>query len=75
MNGKDFETLWEAISVLEAQELISLLPIFDWPNMDKAGREKLHSRLYRIAYPKMLDSKPEEIKPDDFAKLLRGLNG
>ena len=65
--------MWQAITVIEAQEQLKLLNALDWPNMKKENRTKLHKELSKLAYP---DSKVKKsITTKDLSKLLGGRNG
>lgn len=43
--------MWEAITMIEAQEQLKLLSALDWPHMKRQQRQKLHKELYNKAYP------------------------
>ena len=51
-----FYTLWQSITVIEAQEILMQLKISDWPNMKDNDRQKFHRDLHRAAYPKTKES-------------------
>lgn len=63
------ESLWNNISVIEAQEQMKKLTVADWPNMKKSSRSKLHKDLYSQAYPTHLRKK-NYVSADDLAKVL-----
>lgn len=64
--------LWEMITMIEAQNLLGQLVLFDWPNMDKNKREKAHKKLYKLAYPSTFNKESKELTPETLAKILRG---
>ena len=63
------ESLWNNISVIEAQEQMKKLTVADWPNMKKSSRSKLHKDLHNQAYPTHLRKK-NYVTPEDLAKVL-----
>lgn len=63
------EKLWECITMIEAQEQLKEFVAFDWPNMKKAQRTKLHKDLYNQAYPNQLKKK-NYITIEDLGKVL-----
>ena len=67
------ETLWLAITQIEAQEILSKLSVADWPNMKKEARAKRHRDLFKMAYPEKNSKKA--ITPNDLARILGGKNG
>lgn len=63
--------LWDCITVIEAQNLLTSLTIADWPNMKKEGREKLHRSLSRKAYPDTFKGK-KKVSLEELDKILKG---
>lgn len=51
------DKMWEAITMIEAQEQLKQLSVMDWPNMKKDKRQKMHKELHRQAYPKSMTAK------------------
>lgn len=51
MSADDFNDLWEAITVIEAQEILTALRVADWPNMKQDARRGFHRKLMSKAYP------------------------
>lgn len=49
--------MWQAITVIEAQEQLKKLNVADWPNMKKAARTKMHKELFSKAYPREIKKK------------------
>ena len=58
---------WEAITQIEAQEILVKLRVADWPNMKSSDRSKWHRELHKMAYP-VVHSK--EITTQDLASLI-----
>ena len=54
---RTLDVMWEAITIIEAQDQLSLLSALDWPNMKKQKRQELHRDLFRKAYPSSLREK------------------
>jgi hypothetical protein len=63
------ESLWLAITSIEAQEQLKKLSVADWPNMKKAARTKMHKELFSKAYPSEIKKK-NYITADQMQKLL-----
>jgi hypothetical protein len=63
------DSLWLAITQIEAQEQLKQMTIADWPNMKKAARTKLHKELHSQAYPSELRKK-NYITPEQLQKVL-----
>lgn len=66
-----FEIYWQAITTIEAQEMLKTFTCFDWPNIKKGSREKLHRQLYRQAYPASF-KEAKQVSNSELAKLLGG---
>lgn len=61
--------MWEAITVIEAQEQLKNMTLMDWPNLKKAQRTKLHKELCKNAYPSEIRKK-NYISPEELLKVL-----
>lgn len=66
---------WEAITVIEAQELLKQMTIIGTPYMSKENSQKVHRDLHKQAYPKTHEGPP--VGPQDLAAILGAgrLNG
>jgi hypothetical protein len=74
MPAPDFNMLWKAIDVLEAQEHISLVRAFQYPQLKKQARVDRDKKLYAAAYPR--DIYKKEAKSASFLlNKLGGANG
>lgn len=51
------QTLWENITIIEAQEQLKQMTVNDWPNMSKSGRNNLHRDIFKQAYPSQIQQK------------------
>lgn len=69
MPATDFNDLWEAITVIEAQEILTQLRIADWPNMKKSERTTFHRKLISKAYPGQVSGSVAR-STEDIAKIL-----
>ena len=49
--------MWDCITVIEAQNQLTLLTALDFPNMKKTQRQKLHKEVYKLAYPSEIRAK------------------
>lgn len=63
------ESLWLAITTIEAQDQLKKLTVADWPNMKKAARTKMHKELFSKAYPSEIKKK-NYVTADQMQKLL-----
>lgn len=63
------DSLWQQITIIEAQEQLKMFRAMDWPNLKKSEREKEHKRLFKIAYPKEL-RQSESISPGALQSLI-----
>jgi hypothetical protein len=61
--------MWNAITVIEAQEQLKAMTVADWPNMKQSQRTKLHKDLHDQAYPNNLQKK-NFISIDELQKVL-----
>lgn len=68
----DYEAVvayWQAITVIEAQEVLIQMRLADWPNMKGPARQKWHRDIHRAAYP---HQKRKAMTPEELAKRLGG---
>lgn len=63
------ESLWQAITVIEAQQQLMKMSVADWPNMKKQQRSKVHKELFSKAYPSEVRKK-NYITPEQLQKVL-----
>ena len=56
----DFMDLYNSITIIEAQEMLRLLQVADYPNMGKEDRKKLFDGLKKAAYPSRLKGASKE---------------
>jgi hypothetical protein len=68
MSSLRVETLWLAITQIEAQQILAKLVVADWPNLKKDERSKKHRELHRLAYPSL--EKKKSITPQDLQRIL-----
>jgi hypothetical protein len=69
MSCAQVESLWECITVIEAQEQLRLYKIQDWTNSKANHRNKEHRRLSEIAYPREFRQK-NYVSVTDLKKVL-----
>jgi hypothetical protein len=62
-------SLWECITMIEAQEMLKSFKVMDWPNQKKNKRGEIHKDLFKKAYPSSINKK-KSIKPEDLQRLL-----
>jgi hypothetical protein len=51
----EFDSLWESITQIEAQQVLIQLQIESWPHMKQQARDKWHRKLNQQAYPSQWD--------------------
>lgn len=69
MSERLVETLWLAITPIEAQNQLKALTVADWSSMKPSARKKLHKDLHALAYPSELRTK-KSITTDDLKRLM-----
>lgn len=62
-------SLWECITMIEAQEMLKSFKVMDWPQQKKAKRTDIHKELFLQAYPKSIN-KRKSIKQEDLQRIL-----
>ena len=67
--AKALDKMWEAITMIEAQDQLKTLTALDWPNMKKAQKTKYHKELHTQAFPQFTRSK-KYITPKDLQRVL-----
>ena len=70
MPEENVELLWQAITRIEAEQVLLKMKLADYPNMKQPARENFHRRMYIKAYPES-----QEAKPISFQELNGMLNG
>lgn len=70
----EIEYLWQAITVIEAQEMLKDLTVARSPNYKKNDFNKLHKDLSKKAYPDTFKS-DRRVSTTDLAKALGKMNG
>jgi hypothetical protein len=74
MSAADFNMLWKAIDILEAQEHIAHIRATSYPNLTKQARSERDKTLYKSAYPRDL-YKRETKSVSSLLQKLGGVNG
>jgi hypothetical protein len=69
--AEDEEMLWQAITVVEAQETLVQLQVASYAHMKPDDQRKLHRKLHEMAFPTVYE-KPVALTPEQMAKLLHG---
>ena len=57
---------WQAMTVIDAQDMIMKMRIQDWPHMKQEKRSEYHRQLFRLAYPA---TEEQTISFDQLAKM------
>jgi hypothetical protein len=75
MDWEEIESLWLAITQIEAQDLLLQSKVADYPWMKKDARASLHREWHKLAYPKTHQD-VKELTTKQFAERLKAaLNG
>jgi hypothetical protein len=69
MPASHVETMWGAITMIEAQQELTKLKAQDWSHMSPDDRSAYHGGLYKQAYPDIY-KKETQITFEDLQKLL-----
>jgi hypothetical protein len=62
MSIHDLEEYWQAIDILDAQEVLVSLRVADWPHQKAEARKKWHRELVKMAYPKTFETERVDTK-------------
>lgn len=68
MDSELANTLWLAITQIEAMEALLAMKIADFPHSKDEHREKFHKAMFKAAYP---NQKKAKLSLDDLEKRLR----
>jgi len=63
--------LWQAITVLEAREMLNATTVGDMPHLKKEARRTEYKKLHKKAFPYNSDA-AAPVSTEDLAKLLAG---
>lgn len=63
--------MWQAMRVIEAQEMLASFQVSAFPNMKKAAQEKIHRTAHRAAFPAIYE-KPVQVTIEQMAALING---
>lgn len=61
-----FEMYWEAMRVIDAQEMMRAMTLGDYPHAGKDTRRKIHRQVHREAYPGTWDKGRSGMTMDQF---------
>lgn len=65
----EFTALWEAITILEAQETLLNMNIAAYPMLKKEDAKKFHRSIYEKAYPRNWERAKRSLTTAELAKL------
>lgn len=71
MEAEKARMYWEAITVIEAQAMLTAMTISQFPNMKRAAQNELHRKIQKMAYPKTFD-KVEVVTPEEAMARVNG---
>ena len=69
------DAYWQAITIIEAQEILIQLRIADYPDMKPESRKKTHREFHRMAYPRTHDSSEVMTTEQLARKISAAING
>jgi hypothetical protein len=58
MPEEEAEILWQAITRIEAEQMLIQMKLADFPHMKKEARENFQRRMWLKAYPDSQESRP-----------------
>lgn len=67
MSVDDFDSAFQAMLNIEAQDTLNSIMISSWTNMKEKDRDKMHKKLYKQAYPDSF----KEVKHVSLSDILR----
>ena len=72
MHADDFHQYWQAITVIEAQDMLKQMKVSDHPHVKQDNRSAFHKELQKQAYPRHLEDTRNEtfLTPSEIAKQL-----
>jgi hypothetical protein len=62
---------WEAITIIEAQNMLAAMKVQDYPHLKQSDRSKSYKEIAALAYPKHLQQS-KTVSLLDFAKMMAG---
>lgn len=62
MLDEDVENLWQAITRIEAEQMLLQMKIADYSHMTKSAKETFHKKMWIKAYPDSQEAKPISFK-------------
>lgn len=68
-------SLWECITIIEAQEMLNQTLVVTMPHMKKQARDKSHKKLHTLAYPDLHDTPKTYQSLEDVQKRLSSYYG
>lgn len=71
MDSEDEEMLWQAITVIEAQDALVQIKNNSFHRMKRNEQERYHRRLHRKAYPDDY-AEPVTVTPQSIARIVNG---
>jgi hypothetical protein len=71
MDAERLEEYWQAITIIEAQEVLVQLRVMDFPNMKQEARRKTHKEFHALAYPRTHDTS-QRLSTEQLAARIKG---
>lgn len=65
----EFNKAWDAITVIEAQDMLVKMSIAEYPNLDGKNKSARHKKIYKLAYPNTF-KKRKVLSTKDLAGML-----
>jgi len=67
-----FNEYWEAMTAVEAQEMLLSFQIASWPMFKKETRSRVHKDIQKLANPKLSDVAKEPVNMENIVAKLTG---
>lgn len=74
MDAEQVEEFWQAITVIESQEVLLGMKIADFPHLTKSARSSAHKEFFKQAFPRTF-REVRIVTWDDVAQLAGGGRG
>ena len=65
-----FDMYWQAITVIESQEMLKAFKVQDWPSQTRQKRSSIHRGLFERAYPTTFENSNKPMTTTQLADFL-----
>lgn len=71
MSAEAEEMMWQALTIIEAQETLIEFQVSSFPHAKQSEKEKIHRAVHKLAYPSIYN-KPVVLTAEAMAALING---